>query len=45
MSDWKALVVSFTGWSLTEIQNLSHRERHNWLEVAREFGKVVKASG
>jgi hypothetical protein len=37
-----ALAHSFTGWSLEEIKNLSPRERLNWLEMAREYGKVVK---
>jgi hypothetical protein len=42
MSQWTALTVSYTGWSLEEIQRLSPRERKNWLEIAREYGLVVK---
>jgi hypothetical protein len=42
MTQWTALSASYTGWSLTEIQELSPRERNNWLEIAREYGLVVK---
>jgi hypothetical protein len=45
MAEWKALTISFPGWSLTEICELSSRERKNWLEVAREQGKVVMNNG
>jgi hypothetical protein len=41
MRDWLALTKSFKGWTLTEIKELTPRERQNWLEVAREYGKVV----
>jgi hypothetical protein len=42
MSQWTALAASYSGWSLTEIKGLSLRERQNWLEIAREYGLVVK---
>jgi hypothetical protein len=45
MSEWAALAVSFAGWSLDQIQGLSRRERRNWLEIARELGKVVLKDG
>jgi len=42
MTQWKTLVDAYPGWTLKEIKELSPRERLNWLEVAREYGKVVK---
>lgn len=33
MSEWMLLTNSYTGWTLSEIQNLSKRERKNWIEV------------
>lgn len=42
MREWTLLVTSFPGWTLTETRELSPRERANWVEIAREFGKVVK---
>jgi hypothetical protein len=41
MAQWKTLADAYQGWSLNEIRSLSPRERLNWLEVAREYGKVV----
>lgn len=35
LAEWSALTQIYDGWTLTEIQNLSHRERANWLELAR----------
>jgi hypothetical protein len=40
--DWAALTASYGGWSLNEIKELSPRERTNWLEISRAFGKVVR---
>jgi hypothetical protein len=42
MSDWMALSITFTGWSLNEIKELSYKERSNWLEMARAAGKLVR---
>ncbi len=42
MHDWMALSISFTGWNLNEIKELSPRERNNWLEMARTIGKLVR---
>jgi len=42
MTQWKTLVDAYPGWSLTEVRSLTPRERLNWLEIAREYGKVVK---
>jgi hypothetical protein len=33
------------GWTLSEIKDLSPRERLNWLEIARAAGKVVMKNG
>jgi len=42
MSDWMALTVSFTGWTLNEIKELTPKERANWLEMAKAAGKLVR---
>ncbi len=39
MSEWLFLTKKFKGWTLTEIQNLSFRERKNWVELAKAFMK------
>jgi hypothetical protein len=43
MRQWAAIATVYSGWSLTEIQALSPRERLNWLEIAKEIGKVVRS--
>jgi hypothetical protein len=43
-SEWSALTQIYEGWSLTEIKELSKRERQNWLEVAKT-GYGRNASG
>jgi hypothetical protein len=43
--DWKVLTENYPGWTLNEIKDLSPRERINWLELAREDGKVKKIDG
>lgn len=35
MYEWSTIAVSFKGWGLSDIKELSPRERQNWLEVAR----------
>jgi hypothetical protein len=40
-----AISKVFTGWTLTEIREMSPRERTNWLEMARVYGKVVTSNG
>jgi hypothetical protein len=42
MREWALIAQSFSGWNLTEIKELSQRERKNWLEVARETGRLVR---
>jgi len=42
MKQWKLLVEAYQGWTLNEVRSLSPRERLNWLEIARESGKLVK---
>lgn len=42
MNQWQVLSETYSGWSLTEIKDLSPRERMNWIELAREQGKVEK---
>ena len=44
MAEWAVLSVSFPGWTLNEVKEMSRRERTNWLEIARELGKVVRKS-
>lgn len=39
MSEWLFLTKKFKGWTLTEIQNLSYRERKNWVDLAKAFMK------
>ena len=43
MNQWSALAESYPGWTLKEVQKMSPRERLNWLEIARERGKVKKS--
>lgn len=33
------LTHDFTGWTLTEIKEMSHRDRENWLEIARNTSR------
>jgi hypothetical protein len=40
MYEWSTIAVSFRGWGLSDIKDMSPRERKNWLEVA----KVVPTS-
>jgi hypothetical protein len=42
LGQWKLLTENYPGWTLTEIKELSPRERINWLEIAKEDGKVSK---
>jgi hypothetical protein len=42
VGEFRALVTAYSSWSLTEIMELSYRERKNWLEIAREDGKLVR---
>jgi hypothetical protein len=35
VAEWAALTQSFRGWTLTEIKQLSPRERKNWLQIAK----------
>jgi hypothetical protein len=44
MYDWASLAIGFSGWSLTEIKDLSPRERKNWLSVAVGLGRVASKS-
>jgi hypothetical protein len=39
MTQWLYLTKKFKGWTLTEIQALSHRERKNWIDLAKSFVK------
>jgi hypothetical protein len=36
MAEWLALSDRHEGWTLTEIKELSYRERSNWLALAKE---------
>lgn len=44
MIDWLALTHTYPGWTLTEIKELSYKERKNWLNVAKEYRKAVSSS-
>jgi hypothetical protein len=35
LAEWSMLTNEYVGWTLTEIKQLSYRERKNWLEIAR----------
>lgn len=43
--EWALISHAFTGWGLTEVKDLSPRERENWLSVAAELGKLRKKDG
>jgi len=38
LAEWVAISDYYSGWTLTEVQGLSSRERFNWLEVAKSMG-------
>jgi hypothetical protein len=42
VAQWAGLTHSFSGWSLTEIQELTPRERSNWITIARGLGKLKR---
>jgi len=42
MAEWVALTVSYSGWTLADIQNMSSRERTNWLEIAKTQGRLLR---
>lgn len=35
MAEWQIIAQENKGWNLTEIQQMSRRERKNWIEVSR----------
>jgi hypothetical protein len=42
MRDWASIALSYPGFSLSEIKEMTPIERNNWLELATEFGRVVR---
>jgi hypothetical protein len=36
MAEWSAISDRHPGWTLTEVQSLSFRERTNWLTLVKE---------
>jgi hypothetical protein len=44
LAEWLVLTHHFSGWTLTEIKDLSPRERKNWIALANELGKALKKS-
>jgi hypothetical protein len=36
MAEWLALSDRHPGWTLTEIKDLSNRERKNWIELVKQ---------
>jgi hypothetical protein len=39
LAEMTAITTEYEGWTLTEIRNLSPRERKNWLEIAKYLRK------
>jgi hypothetical protein len=39
VAEWSMLVTTFRGWTLTEIKEMSYRDRKNWLEIANKIRK------
>jgi hypothetical protein len=39
MFEWTTLTLAFRGWTLSEIKDLSPRERANWMAIATRSGK------
>lgn len=37
MYQWMTLLQKFPSWTLETVQQLSPRERINWLELAKEY--------
>jgi hypothetical protein len=35
MAEWKKLTELYKGWTLTEVKELSPRERDNWLKISQ----------
>jgi hypothetical protein len=44
LEEWALVSTAFSGWNLEEVKSLSPRERTNWLEIAKFFGKVSRKS-
>jgi hypothetical protein len=42
MAEWVALTISYPGWSLNDIKKMSNRERNNWLEIAKNQGRLLR---
>jgi hypothetical protein len=42
MFEWASLTIGFSGWSLTEVKEMSPRERANWIQVAKGLGRLGK---
>jgi hypothetical protein len=42
MAEWVALTISYPGWSLESIREMSSRERNNWLEIAKNQGRIIR---
>jgi hypothetical protein len=42
MAEWVALTMSYPSWSLEDIRGMSSRERYNWLEIAKNQGRIIR---
>jgi hypothetical protein len=42
MAEWVALTMSYPSWSLKDIKKMSPKERHNWLEIAKNQGRIIR---
>jgi len=40
-AEWAAISSMYEGWTLTEIQEMSKRERQNWINLAKaRYGRT-----
>ena len=35
MAEWNMIAAEYMGWTLSDIKDMSPRERQNWIEVTR----------
>jgi hypothetical protein len=40
--EWSGLTTAYPGWGLTEIKELSYRERNLWIEMALASKKLIR---
>jgi hypothetical protein len=42
MSELVALTLSYKGWTLSEIKDLTYKERQNWIEISKQYGLTAR---